>query len=178
MNQPNTRNDGVILYGLSKGAELALVLAASDEHYKAVVALAPSHVVWQGNPGDIANIMASPSSWSLQGDGLPFVPYIALEERDRLGFTNRHAASLTNAQAVIRARIEVENINGPILLLSGAEDNVWPAKPMAEEICHTVDLKGRTTCRHISYTGGDHLLSNFQAESFAEVEQFLGSIGQ
>jgi len=42
------RSNGVVLFGLSKGAELALVLASYDPDYKAVIALAPSKVVWQG----------------------------------------------------------------------------------------------------------------------------------
>ena len=39
MERINTRNDGVIIYGLSKGAELALVLASHDKDYKAAKAL-------------------------------------------------------------------------------------------------------------------------------------------
>ena len=55
MERSHTRDDGCIIYGLSKGAELALVLASYDSDYKAVVALVPSHVVWQGNPKNFSN---------------------------------------------------------------------------------------------------------------------------
>lgn len=178
MERPNTRDDGVILYGLSKGAELALVLASFDEQYKAVVALAPSHVVWQGNPRDLSDIMSSPSSWSRQGQGLSFVPYISPEERDRLGFTNRHAASLTNEAAVEAALIDVQDITGPILLLSGGADDIWPAARMADQICETVSSSGIPSCSHITYEDGDHLLTNYQTESFAEVGQFLDLVSQ
>lgn len=173
MNRPNTRSDGVVLYGLSKGAELALVLASFDKEYKAVIALAPSNVVWQGNPKNFADLMSSPSSWSRQGQGLPFVPYISTEERDRLGFSNRHEASLTNRKAVEEALIEVENITGPVLLISGGADSNWPSSSMAEQICEDVNSAGAATCNHIEYEEGDHLLSEHQLESFAEVSQFL-----
>ena len=176
MERPNTRSDGVILYGLSKGAELALVLASFDDEYKAVVALAPSNVVWQGNPKNFADLMSSPSSWSRQGQGLPFVPYISTEERDRLGFSNRHEASLTNTLAVEHALIEVGNVTGPILLLSGGADSNWPSSRMAQEICADVDSAGDTSCNHIEYEEGNHLLSEHQSEYFAEVARFLDAI--
>lgn len=176
MDRPNTRNDGVILYGLSKGAELALVLASYNNDYKAVTALAPSHVVWQGNPRNFANLLSSPSSWSQDGKGLPFVPYVSTEERDRLGYSNRHAASLTNISAVEEARIKVERISGPVLLLSGSSDNNWPASSIGAEICETINSANPDRCNHIIYEGGDHLLSNFQSEYFAAVESFLNSV--
>jgi len=176
MDRPNTRNDGVILYGLSKGAELSLVLASHDSDYEAVIALAPSHVVWQGNPKNFANLLSSPSSWSQGGQGLPFVPYVSNEERDQLGFSNRHAASLTNNSAVEEARIKVEDISGPVLLLSGSSDNNWPSSSMGAEICKTINSSKPESCSHIIYEGGDHLLSNFQSESFAAVESFLNLV--
>ncbi len=163
------RNNGVILYGLSKGAELALVLASYDNEYKAVVALAPSKVVWQGNPKDFSKIMESPSSWSKDGEGLPFVPYISREEQQRLGFDNRHAASLTNVRAVEQARIDVQNIHMPVLLLSGGKDKSWPATEMAEEICSNIG----GNCTHINYPDGDHLLTNYEVTVLAEIRKFL-----
>lgn len=178
MDRSETRNDGVILYGLSKGAELALVLASHDEDYKAIVALAPSHVVWQGNPKNLSGIMSSPSSWSFRGQGLPFVPYISLEEKARMGFENRHAASLTNAAAVDRALISVENIAARVLLLSGGMDSVWPAGRMGIQVCSALNASTRGICTHKIYDDGDHLLSNYQAESFGEVSRFLNSLAQ
>ncbi|MBT6210887.1 MAG: hypothetical protein HOI35_12820 [Woeseia sp.] len=56
MERSHTRGDGCSIYGLAKGAELALVLASHDSDYKAVVALAPSHVVGQGIPKNFSNL--------------------------------------------------------------------------------------------------------------------------
>jgi esterase/lipase len=179
MERSNTRGDGVILYGLSKGAELALVLASHDSDYKAVIALAPSHVVWQGTPKNFSDLMSSPSSWSWNGKPLPFVPYVSNEMKESMGFTNRHAASLTNKAEVERALIKVENIDGPILLLSGGMDTAWPATEMGTKICSTVnsshDVK---SCTLLIYEEGDHLLSNYQTESFGAVAHFLQTVSQ
>ena len=179
MDRDNTRNDGVAVYGLSKGAELALVLASHDNEYKAVIALAPSHVVWQGNPKNFSDIMSSPSSWSWMGQPLPFVPYVSNEERESMGFTNRHSASLTNKGAVERALIDVENIDAPILLLSGGMDASWPASKMGAVICSAVNLsQPETLCTHVIYENGDHLLSDYQTDTLDEVARFLQAVSQ
>jgi esterase/lipase len=174
MGLEGTRDDGVILYGLSKGAELALVLASYDNEYKGVVALAPSHVVWQA-PREPAGEMSS--SWSRRGKGLPFLPYMSQAQKEELGFTNLHEASLTNQTAVQNALIKVEDIQGPILLLSGKKDNAWPSAGMGEKVCATVKgTNPNSLCKHVIYEEGDHLLSNYQNESFGEVENFLNSL--
>jgi dienelactone hydrolase len=41
---------------------------------------------------------------------------------------------LRNREAVARAAIPVEQIRGPIMLVSGGEDHVWPATEMCEAI--------------------------------------------
>jgi esterase/lipase len=179
MERSNTRDDGVVIYGLSKGAELALVLASHDSDYKGVIALAPSHVVWQGNPKNFSDLMSSPSSWSWKGQPIPFVPYVSSEEKESMGYTNRHAASLTNKVAVEKALISVENIDAPILLLSGGMDASWPAAKMGAEICSTVNSShDGKSCTLLIYEEGDHLLSNYQSESFGAVAEFLQSISQ
>ena len=167
------RSRGVVIYGVSKGAELSLVLGSNDPDYKAIIALAPSHVVWQGNPKDFSKIMESPSSWSKDGEGLPFVPYISRDEQKRLGYDNRHEASLTNDVAVEKALIGVENISSPVLLLSGGQDKSWPAFEMGNKICERMESFKAGSCTHITYAQGDHTLTNFDTTSFAEVREFL-----
>src|ERR1700682_1172409 len=65
------------LLGISKGAELALVLGAQwGSAIGRVVAVAPSHVVWSGlkrpGPGDRRTTQ---SSWSFRGAPLPFLAH-------------------------------------------------------------------------------------------------------
>jgi pimeloyl-ACP methyl ester carboxylesterase len=176
MSLKSTRDDGIILYGLSKGAELSLVLASYDANVKAVIALAPSHVVWQGVPASLSEIMTSPSSWSRANIGLPFVPYISSQQQAELGFENRHQASLTNLAAVSEARIKVENIQGPVLLLSGGRDANWPSSMMGEEICRSIHATSSFQCSHVTYESGDHLLTQHEEAYFSEVGLFLRAV--
>jgi acetyl esterase/lipase len=65
------------LLGFSKGAELALLLAAHmRDAIGPIVAVAPSHVVWFGltAPGPGGDRRSSSSSWSLGGNPVPFLP--------------------------------------------------------------------------------------------------------
>lgn len=167
-----SRTKGVVLYGLSKGAEFALAASSYDDDYVAVVALAPSKVVWQGIPKDFSTVATAPSSWSRDGEGLAFVPYMNNEEREKTGLSNRHQASLTNKIAADNATIKVENISIPMLLLSGGEDQSWPSTTMGNGICE----RAGDNCTHISYPTGDHLLSKFSNEMFGEVDKFIRSI--
>src|ERR1039458_215975 len=49
-------------------------------------------------------------------------------------FRDLFAAGLRNREAIERAAIQVEHIDGPILLVSGGDDHVWPAAEMSEAI--------------------------------------------
>jgi esterase/lipase len=176
MDRSNTLDDGVVIYGLSRGAELALVLASHDNDYKGVIALAPSHVVWPGYPSNSLDLM-SPPSWSWKGQPLTCVPYLSNEETESMGFTNRYAASLTNKVAVEKALIGVENIDAPILLLAGGMDTSWPAAKMGTEICSTVNSShDDESCTLLIFEEGDHLLLNYQSELFDAVAQFLQTV--
>ena len=119
--------EAIAVLGVSKGGELALLTASRDPAIKAVVAAVPSHVVWQGI--DLQGGMAG-SSWTAGGVPLPYVPYDLSN-----GFVSIHAlyaGSLASAPA--EAEIPVEQIAGPVLLVSGQADTLWPSTEMANRV--------------------------------------------
>jgi hypothetical protein len=80
IQHPNvTTPDGRVgLIGVSKGGELALLVAATfPEFVGPVVAYTPSSVVWQGVTWSAVGQQARQalSSWTFRGEPLPFVPY-------------------------------------------------------------------------------------------------------
>lgn len=120
-------DEAIAVLGVSKGGELALLTASRDPGIKAVVAAVPAHVVWQGI--DLQGGMTG-SSWTAGGVPLPYVPYDLSN-----GFVSVHAlyaGSLASAPA--EAEIPVEQIAGPILLVSGQADTLWPSTEMANRI--------------------------------------------
>lgn len=179
MRQKDTRNDGVIVYGVSKGAELALVLAAHNPEYKGVIAVAPSSVVWSGIPNAkrLDDYSLAPSSWSVKGRPLAFIPYVHRAEfRDTgsFGMLNWHQASLDRAKDFDKALIKVKHITAPMLMLSGGKDTAWPSNAMGIDICNRANAgKDKPTCTHINYDNSGHMLGGSLAGAEKQMAEFL-----
>ena len=128
----------VAILGASKGAEAALLLGSMVPQVKVVVAFSPSCVVWQGIPKKRFELgKGIRSSWSNNGESLPFLPYPpSIKRRDILLLRLRsvHEEALQNTVRVREATIRVENIQGAIMLISGNRDHLWPATNMSEKI--------------------------------------------
>lgn len=150
--QPTSRSDAVLVAGWSKGAELALLLSANQAGYAGVLAIAPSHVVWAGILADWRKVPQS--SWTLGGKPLSHVPFQGGEGVE--GLFALYAHSLKNTAAVTAARIPVEKIQAPVLLLSGGKDAIWPAPVMADKICAQM---GAQACTHKHFPDAGHLLT-------------------
>jgi dienelactone hydrolase len=122
--------------GGSKGAELALLLGATYPDFKAVIGISPSALIWQG----ISRKSFEPrSSWSKNGKGLPFAPFNfvwtdvqKLMRKEPLALLDWYNPQKLNPEKVQAAAIEVERINGPVLLLSGSDDQMWPSAVFSE----------------------------------------------
>jgi dienelactone hydrolase len=125
------RKVGVI--GTSRGGELALLLGATFPQIGAVVGIVPSGVM----NGAIARDPATVNSpaWTYRGESLPFIPRDeSLNDRWGAGpipLTPMYRAALCDADAVTRATIPVERIEGPVLLISGEDDQMWPSPTLA-----------------------------------------------
>ncbi|MGH9236554.1 MAG: acyl-CoA thioester hydrolase/BAAT C-terminal domain-containing protein [Vicinamibacterales bacterium] len=140
------------LMGFSKGAEAALLIAASSPAIRAVVAASPSHVAWPGITGDPR---VEAPSWTLNGAAVPFVPYDV-----RGGVTtpfDGYSRSLGNVEGVSAAEIPAERINGPVLLISGADDRMWPASLMADRVMERLRRNGfRFSYTHLRLDDAGH----------------------
>ncbi|WP_062396190.1 acyl-CoA thioester hydrolase/BAAT C-terminal domain-containing protein [Methanogenium cariaci] len=149
MAHPAADTDRMGIYGYSKGGELALLLASRDARIRAVAAYSPpSSVVWQSPKGG-----APKSSWTADGVPVPpFVPMhfsgmkllklitgrpVAFREVYEQGGLKKHP---DKAEA---ARIPVEQIAGPVFLVSGTDDGgVWPSTVMADAVEETLKTAG------------------------------------
>jgi dienelactone hydrolase len=103
------------------------------------------------------------SSWTWRGEPLPFVPRdprpAAEFTDDGLRLTPIFVAALANQAAVDAATIPVENIRGPVLLLSGGDDQMWPSSLMAERVVARAVSAGRgDMVHHVSYPDAGHRL--------------------
>ncbi|MXP45313.1 alpha/beta hydrolase family protein [Allopontixanthobacter sediminis] len=112
------------MMGTSKGAEAALLVASRRPDVRAVVAAAPSHVVWQGFDWNLAPVEGS--SWSVGGKPVPFLPITDVGWDGDV-----YTPALANLHKHPEAIIPAERITGPVLLLCGEADSLWPSCTMA-----------------------------------------------
>jgi dienelactone hydrolase len=143
------------MLGVSKGSELALLFSSREPVIHAVAAFVPSSVVFQS----IAKGWPRTSSWSHKGKPLPFVPYSASDSADK-SLADLYRRSLEHPEAVEKAAIEVEKIKGPLLLLSGKDDQLWPSSRMSEMIMERLAKHNFPfSYEHIPYDAAGHLIS-------------------
>ncbi len=149
----------IVVIGGSKGAELALLLASQNKNIQGVVAISPSSVVFQGIP----KVFWPPrSSWKYKGKPYPFVPYDISRGINVANLRPMYELSLTHSQSVNQAIIPIEKINGPVLLLTGEDDTMWPACSMAESLVDRFRTKKFPhTFKHVNYNHAGHTLNEF-----------------
>jgi hypothetical protein len=146
--------DGPVgLYGTSKGAEAALVVAARFDWPDAVVAVAPAAHRWQATDQSIDR---EAGSWTADGDVLPYVPFRAPPGNDaegRLVLGDVYEGSLPRVpdERIEAARIPVEDIGADVLLVAGGDDGMWPsavyAATLADRLDDRPDARVRTVTR-------------------------------
>lgn len=132
-------SDHLVIVGISKGAEAALLVASRDQRVGAVAALSPSSVVWANvGPGIDGRMRPQRSSWTESGLALPFVRYddgwTPLPDRQTSYRTLYEQSLVTFADDVPAATIPVERIEGPVLVSAGDDDQVWPSERFARDI--------------------------------------------
>jgi dienelactone hydrolase len=158
--QPFVDPERIAVIGVSKGGELALLLASMCTEIRAVVAFVPSGYVWQS----IVEGDERASSWSHHGKEVSYLPYGKVAERKSIADFYRAGVEQAGAR-LEAATIPVEKINGPILLLTGREDNLWPSAMFGEHIEARLKAKKFThSLEHISYPHAGHLISSIRED--------------
>jgi dienelactone hydrolase len=157
------------ILGISRGAELALLLGSTLPQVRAIAAYAPSSVAWAASGRDKATGELIPC-WTWRGKPVPFAPlplrgfmwrsaFPVVALKRPVLFRNLFRAGLRNREAVERAAIPVENIRGPLLLISGGDDHLWPAADMSEAIVARLKRKGSAyTAEHMHFAHAGHML--------------------
>lgn len=162
------RDGFVALCGHSRGAELSLLLGSLyPQHVAAVIAYVPSSVIHgtlrAGHPGERPDAPA----WILNGTPMTTV-WENNRRADWSAFQSKVSpvrqspsfeTALLDDEAVARAAIPVERINGPILLISGTDDGFWPSTDMSAQML--ARLKAANHAHHseqLNYQGAGHAL--------------------
>jgi pimeloyl-ACP methyl ester carboxylesterase len=170
--RPECEGEIVVYTGsVGTGGALAALAAFPDLDPAGVVALAPTHVIWQALSESGPPPKAS--SWTLAGEPLDWVPmhgerilpemvrhsvsrhFHRRPRPEALHLRTAYAAGLKDAAAVDAARIEVEKIRCPLLLFAGKDDQMWPGAEMAREI---VSRRDRPDDRLLTFEDVGHFI--------------------
>ncbi len=155
-NRLETGSDTLRVIGVSKGGELALLLGSVFPAVTGVAAFSGSGIVFNCLDRAIA------SSWTFRGKPVPFVPFSDLSFFSRadfsrpLHFAEFYLDNMKDRAGLRTAEIPVEKIAGPVLLISGGEDGVWPAGRLAEPVLRRRRENGQPVL-HLHYPDAGHL---------------------
>ena len=161
------RDEFLAVWGPSRGGELALLLGATFPDINAVVAWVPSGVIfWPlglSEPGDTA----PQAAWTYRGKPLPYLQEdnaeadaLPVAEPGRpVAYTPFYLGCLRDTRAVERATIPVERTRGPILLVSGTDDQMWPSSALADIAMRRLEAHDFAfPFRHLRYAGAGHTI--------------------
>ena len=157
--QKGVDSDRIGIVGNSRGGELSLLLGSTYSEIKCVIGYLPSIFRWPGTEGPV---------WTLDNRPLPFISQAGdtqLWAEIQKKITSGGAISLTpwfksviqNREALRESEILVENINGPILLISGQDDKVWPSALFSEFVIQRLKANNfKHQFKHLTYPNAGH----------------------
>ena len=124
-------SDATGVMGWSKGGELSLLLGATYPEFRAIVAYVPSTLVYAWGRDDDGML----SSWTKGGEPVPCAGVDGRGNTDTeppFSIRKGYEAALDDPEQIERASIALERTNGPILMITGEDDAMWPSSPYAE----------------------------------------------
>lgn len=153
--RPEVDPGPISVMGASKGGELALLLAATVPGVGRTVAYVPS-----GQTHGWGDPEALSACWTWRGEPLPF----AVMDRGgnhfvdgRLSIRAGYESTIADPAEAERTAIRVENAAGPLLLISGGDDLMWPSTPFSERAVARARAGG-VTATHLSYPRAGHAI--------------------
>jgi len=165
--QSVVNGDKIGVIGLSRSGELVLLLGATFPAIKAVVACSPSGLVQAGIDGN----NYSRSAWTHHGKPLQqavvkFTPLLSLKlvwqsiKQQSFPMRDMFLTTLKDHKHLAEATIPVENTRGPILLISGNDDQMWPSTLFSELVMkRLVEHHHSYPDQHLHYKGAGHFVS-------------------
>ncbi|MFP4461697.1 MAG: alpha/beta hydrolase family protein [Thermotogota bacterium] len=149
------------LMGISKGAEMAMSYAAlSDFSFRSIVAFVPSSHVFEGIS---FKGIKNKSSWRYTGKAVSFLRYppevsfSMMSNPEDIRKAHDLALEQADPETLERARIKAENIQSPVLIISGSKDCTWNSQRMGDFLIKQIkQTNPDTLSKHINFERMGH----------------------
>ncbi len=156
-HQPEADATRIGVMGTSKGAEFALLAGVKMPWIRAVAAIVPTDVVWEGwgqTPGPNGVQGGASPSFSWKGEPYAFVPYqdfaqefagLATGQPVKIRRPHDKGRASVAPERLAQARIPVEQIAAPVLVAGADDDQLWDSGGMAANIAAARQRAGLRT---------------------------------
>lgn len=158
----------IFIYGISKGGELALLVASLISEICGVIALSPIHCVWggmKGNKGLLNKTFTKQSEFTWRGKDFPCmiaelkygpaVKNLLCHRQFELSYMYENPLKNFDESAAI----PVEKINGDILFIYAEKDLMWPSREAVAYMQKRLNDKGwRYRVQELCYEKASHIL--------------------
>lgn len=166
--QPEVDGEQVGAVGFSRGGEAAMLAGAHFDRVGVTVGYSSSGYAFPA-PTWMPGVEVEGPAWTLNGDPIPYLPVDELVEAEQSGFEDVvanddvDASTLAVANAtdeqLRRATIPVERIDGPVLLVSGGSDTIWPSAELTAVAVDRLDACDYPwPYRHLVYPDAGHAI--------------------
>ncbi|HLZ58882.1 MAG TPA: acyl-CoA thioesterase/bile acid-CoA:amino acid N-acyltransferase family protein [Ktedonosporobacter sp.] len=143
------------LMGTSRGGEVALLLGTTLPQVRAVIAVVPSGLVWESESES-----GYQPAWMRDGQGVPCLRWPSGSPTAEVDEGEMRLYLAAHPEATEQATIPVEQFHGPLLLISGTADRIWPTTYFCERIIARLDHTHHPfPYQHIAYQDAGHLFT-------------------
>lgn len=172
--QPGVDKDRIAIVGYSKGAEAGLLVATRYPGIRAAVLGMPSSVVWDGLAAENYALGSFSSSWSEKGEPVAHLAYKGRPGGD--GLMPVFENGLKELDRNPDAAIPVEKYKGPLMLVCGEAEKLWPSCPMTDQIVERAKAKGAPQPVVLRYKDAGHGVMG-APPSGAEEDKWVAKLG-
>lgn len=162
----------------SRGSEADLLVAAHwPTLVHGVIATAPSSVVWGTASGQCQSLGLT--AWTLHGQPLNTDASSGSAIRNADGSFSDRAGFLSGltGPSAAAARIPIERFKGPLMLISGGADELWPSTVFADRIMAAVHGVPADHV-HLNYPAAGHLVFGIPSTPAPTEQPIAGAHGR
>lgn len=153
--------NNISMMGISKGGELSLLFGSYfSKDLASIITYVPSSHVFEGISMGKHQLK---SSWTYKNTPIDFIQYPVdskfSKDMNPIDIRKIHDIALNTATSrqLKRARVPVETIECPILMISGEKDNTWPSSSMCRDMMQTLEeYNNPYKSKHLNFRNMGH----------------------